>query len=285
MHRFTAAVGKVDTSVRTNWVRLATYSFNAVDEVWESHWHWSQTKRVVRSSTGIRASNCVARDCVVHTANGFQSSTAPESLHGRYVVTGAVLRISWDSGIWEEWNVSTPLVGKLAKLSFRGSSFGATHGWAYGSNAAWSARASMAQIDAYDHTKLNHDYYLWKTDNGTPYLDHGEGNPFWITNWTPCSGGRCLGAVSSQATSYYLSRPNATATDRRDTIWHWRHSLADGRGEVCYTGNSHVKPMLQIVDEDGTFHGWVGVEASLNQTVPAQGTSADDIGVFRIAEF
>lgn len=155
MHRFTAAVGKVDTSVRTNWVRLATYSFNAADEVWESHWHWSQTKRVV----------------------------------------------------------STPLAGKLAKLTFRGSSFGATHGWAYGSNAAWSARASMAQIDAYDHTKLNHDYYLWKT------------------------------------------------------------------------GNSHVKPMLQIVDEDGAFHGWVGAEASLNQTVPAQGTSADDLGVFRIAEY
>jgi hypothetical protein len=42
--------------------------------------------------------------------------------------------------------------------------------------------------------------------------------------------------------------------------------------------------MLEIVDNDGVLHGWVGVEASLNQTVPAEGTSADDIGVFVIAD-
>ncbi|NED93871.1 hypothetical protein G1H11_00895 [Phytoactinopolyspora alkaliphila] len=36
--------------------------------------------------------------------------------------------------------------------------------------------------------------------------------------------------------------------------------------------------MLQIVDDNGGFHGWVGVEASLNETVPAQGAYADDIG-------
>lgn len=56
-------------------------------------------------------------------------------------------------------------------------------------------------------------------------------------------------------------------------------------GNYCYTGDSHVKPMLQIVDSDGGFHGWAGVEASLNQTVPDQGANADDIGVFEISEF
>jgi hypothetical protein len=49
-------------------------------------------------------------------------------------------------------------------------------------------------------------------------------------------------------------------------------AVADARGEHCYTGNSHVKPMLQIIDNAGGFHGWVAVEASLNQTSPSQGT-------------
>jgi hypothetical protein len=42
--------------------------------------------------------------------------------------------------------------------------------------------------------------------------------------------------------------------------------------------------MLQIIDEDGVFDGWVGVEASLTQTSPAQATSAEDIGVFVTAD-
>ncbi|MFI6104263.1 hypothetical protein [Streptomyces sp. NPDC051310] len=34
------------------------------------------------------------------------------------------------------------------------------------------------------------------------------------------------------------------------------------RSEKCCTGNSHVKPMLQVIDDSGTFRGGVGVEAS-----------------------
>jgi hypothetical protein len=284
MSRFTVAIGGLSTASRTNWVRLATYSFTANGTVSESHFHWSQRTRVARTSTGVRAADCVARDCVVQTANGFQATSQPEHLSGTYTVTGTTLRVEWTGNGWEQWQVSEPITGKLAKLTYQGSSFGATHGYGYGSNAAWATRASMAQIAAFDHTKLKHDYHLWKTDNGTPYLDEGAGNPFWVLGWDPCSSSRCLGATTS-GTQYYLSTANTTSTDRRDTIWHWRTSLADGRGEYCYTGNSHVKPMLQIIDSDGGFHGWVAVEASLNQTVPDQGTSADDIGVFEIAEF
>ncbi|SFP46087.1 hypothetical protein SAMN05421810_102652 [Amycolatopsis arida] len=193
-------------------------------------------------------------------------------------------RIEWTGNGWEEWTVGEPIPGKLAQLSYRRSSFGATHGYGYGSNAGWSTRASMATIAAQDHGQFDHDYHLWKTDNGRPYLDEGAGNPFWMRNWKRCSSPRCLGGRTT-STEYYLATANATATDRRDTIWHWRTALADGRGEHCYTGNSHVKPLMQIIDSDGGFHGWVGVEASLNQTVPSQGTSGDDIGVFQISRF
>ncbi|MFD0851272.1 hypothetical protein ACFQ07_03535, partial [Actinomadura adrarensis] len=80
---------------------------------------------------------------------------------------------------------------------------------------------------------------------------------------------------------YYVSPADTSGGHRRDTLWHWRTALADARGEFCYTGNSHVKPMIQIVGDDGRFHGWVGIEASLNQTT-GNGTADDDIGVFRV---
>jgi hypothetical protein len=287
MHRFTVAIGSLKTNSRTNWVRLGTYSFTADNQVSESHFHWSQRVRVNRTSTGVRGSGCVARDCTVQTANGFQATSSPQHLSGTYTVTGSVLRIEWTGNGWEEWNITQPMAGKLAKLSYRNSSFGGTHGYGYGSNAAWSTRASMAQIAAFDHTTLKHNYHLWKTNSaGTPYLDEGAGNPFWVRNWDPCASSRCLGAkTTATPTEYYLATANTTSTDRRDTIWHWRTALADARGEHCYTGNSHVKPMLQIIDNDGRFHGWVAVEASLNQTSPDQGANADDIGVFEISQF
>ncbi|MFC7102395.1 hypothetical protein ACFQQB_19235 [Nonomuraea rubra] len=77
-----------------------------------------------------------------------------------------------------------------------------------------------------------------------------------MTAWRRCSGSRCLGGATT-GTDYYLATANATSTDRRDTIWHWRRELADGRGEHCYTGNSHVKPMLRIIDSSGgSTDGW-----------------------------
>ncbi|MEU6715791.1 hypothetical protein ABZ897_30365 [Nonomuraea sp. NPDC046802] len=284
MYRFVVAIGGLKTSSRENWVRLATYSLTADGKAYDSHFHWTQRTRVNRGYTGVSGAGCGVRACEVQTAGGFQAGSFPKKLNGTYTMTGSVLRITWDGNGWEEWTVSEPLPGQLAKLTYRGSSFGATHGYGYGSNATWSTRASMAQLAAFDHGKLKHNYHLWKTDAGTPYLDEGAGKPFWTLSWQRCSSGRCLGS-RNPSTDYYLSTANATSTDRRDTIWHWRRALADARGETCYTGNSHVKPMLQIIDSAGGFHGWVAVEASLNQSSPSEGTSADDIGVFEISEF
>jgi hypothetical protein len=285
MHRFVVSIGEVKASVRTNWERLGTYTFDDTNGVTESHWHWSQRDRVPRSSTGVSASGCGARNCVTMTGNGFQSTGAPDSLRGTYTVTGSVLRVTWDGNTgWEEWTVSQPIAGKLAKLTYRGNSFGATNGFGYGSDAAWNAPASIPQIDNANWAGMIFNYYTWNTDSsGTPYIDHSDSGRFWNLNWTPCTGGRCVGGTTTK-NQYYISRPNIVSTDRRDTFWYWRTANADSRGEYCYTGNSHVKPGLEIIDNDGVLHGWVGVEASLNQTVPSQGTSADDIGVFQLSD-
>lgn len=52
----------------------------------------------------------------------------------------------------------------------------------------------------------------------------------------------------------------------RNSIWLWCGCLAVGRDETCYTGNSHIRPLLQVIDDGGDFRGWVGVEPFANQS-------------------
>lgn len=51
------------------------------------------------------------------------------------------------------------------------------------------------------------------------------------------------------------------------------------RGETCYTGDSHARPMLQVIDDAGSFHGWVGVEMSRGNDL-----GGDYIALFRKAD-
>lgn len=283
--RFAIAVGGLQASSTTNWVRLGQYEFSTDGTVREEHWHWTQRRREVRTPTGVRANGCPSRDCTVLTAYGFQSTSAPQRLDGTYTVDGSTLRVDWEENdLWEEWELAQAADGSLATVEFLDSNFGATHGFGYGSNADWDARVSAADVASADHASFNHTYRLWKTtgSNPDPHIDSGSGSPFWMRDWSVCGNGRCLGGVSGTPTEYYVAPANTRPDHRRDTLWHWRTGLADARGEYCYEGNSHVKPMIQIVDDAGEFHGWVGVEASLNQTTD-DGAYADDIGVFKIA--
>ncbi|MGP3955844.1 hypothetical protein ACTWPT_07585 [Nonomuraea sp. 3N208] len=58
-----------------------------------------------------------------------------------------------------------------------------------------------------------------------------------------------------------------------------------GVERVAEVGEQVLHRPCCIIDNAGGFHGWVAVEASLNQTSPSQGTSADGIGVFELSEF
>jgi hypothetical protein len=63
----------------------------------------------------------------------------------------------------------------------------------------------------------------------------------------------CEGGQTASPIRYYLG-----GTGRRNYYEHWCTCLATD----CYTGGSHRKPQLQVIGDTGTFHGWVGVEAS-----------------------
>ncbi|NGN62963.1 hypothetical protein G5C51_03470 [Streptomyces sp. A7024] len=288
--RFTIAVGGLKAGSTKNWVRLGQYTFSADGKVSETHWHWSQTKRVTRASTGIKASGCTARDCYVQTAGGYQSTAASSTLTGTYSVSGDRLHVAWNGGQTEDWTLTSKAGGALANAEIAGSNYGATHGFGAGSNWAWDKRVPLASLAGTDWSKMIHRYYLWKTSevSADPYIDHGDGSPFWLQNWKKCTEGSCIGGETNGggagATEYYISPARSPIGHRRDTLWGWRLQHAIDRGEYCYSGNSHVKPMLQAIDDNGTFHGWIGVEGSLNQTSPDQGALADDIGVFRILD-
>ncbi|WP_188196087.1 hypothetical protein [Nonomuraea sp. SYSU D8015] len=53
----------------------------------------------------------------------------------------------------------------------------------------------------------------------------------------------------------------------------------------CYRGNSHVYPLLQIIDDNGGWRGWVGVEAAFYPyNDVADPRSRDMLSVFRVAK-
>ncbi|MEV0152823.1 hypothetical protein AB0H57_03650 [Micromonospora sp. NPDC050686] len=69
---------------------------------------------------------------------------------------------------------------------------------------------------------------------------------------TACSA--CGGGTTASPIRYYLARAG-----RRNFYEHWCSCLSSS---TCYTGGSHRKPQLQVIGDNGAFHGWIGVEAS-----------------------
>ncbi|HEX6683004.1 MAG TPA: hypothetical protein VF062_09430 [Candidatus Limnocylindrales bacterium] len=105
----------------------------------------------------------------MQTANGYQSSTAPDRLTGTYTVSADVLRVTWSGGQWEEWTVSTLLDGKIAKLTLRANNFGATHAFGSGSRCA-AGRTDKAQyhisMPTTSGTSRRDTLWHWFTANG-----------------------------------------------------------------------------------------------------------------------
>ena len=302
MHRFSCSIGSVDVTSETNWVRLANYSFSKSNEVWESHWHWTQRRRVKRINTGIKVQYEPNVYCDIRTAQGYGKNIAPKKLKGTYVVHGDTLRIDWSENAWyERWLIDNSNLN-IASLIFLDSNFGATHGWGYGSNAEWTEKVELAELlsPKYAGLKLKYDYKLWKTeDTEPPFVIEIDSVAttvdFPLQGYEPIEN---FDGIKHATTSRYcstsvtsitilnmaISIPSVSENGRRNTWEHWCKQLAVSRSEECYGGNSHVKPMIQIIDNNGEFHGWVGVEASINETVPDLGAKGDDIGIFVISD-
>ncbi|MCK2215996.1 hypothetical protein MF672_019665 [Actinomadura sp. ATCC 31491] len=305
---FVVSQGHLKTSSRQNWVRLATYRFATDGTVSAAGYLWWQRHPTARQRTGtVPDPSCTTkaggsgtrpRACEVLTAGGFTGAPG-ERRTGTYSVAGGVLTIRWKiAQTWtEQWYVRSAPDGRLARLDLKHSTL-ATHGYGYGSNAAAGTRRAMTSVRAF-RGSLRQDLTSWASGK----LVTSAGQPFGhsafracaattscLTYLQPSSRGACQksggcpkygGGTRANVSSiqYYLT--TISTSDRRDTLWHWCTCLAMERHEFCYTGNSHVKPLMQIIDDTGAFRGWVGVEASFST-----GSRATDmLAVLRISDF
>ncbi|MGJ6969162.1 hypothetical protein ACSDR0_45460 [Streptosporangium sp. G11] len=308
---FVVALGHLRATSHSNWVSLGSYTFGTNGSVSAAVHHWSQTTPVQRTGTGaVPSGGCsqpvstpsptLVRPCEVLTAGGFMG--APNrSRTGTFGVADGVVTINWTDtqGGSQQWYVTDgPKMAALTyKYDTKAQQYG--QGYGFGSNSPFTERRAMSSVRSFPGT-LKQDLRTWAHDQ----LGSSSGQTWTHTAFTTCTtttwcltyrqpnssavcqqsgcpgyGGTPGGGGDSSLQNYVVK---VSSYDRRDTYWHWCTCLAKGRGESCYTGNSHVKPMLQILDDDGAFHGWVGVEASFSSI----GAVSDDmLGVFRLTHF
>ncbi|MGP3965981.1 hypothetical protein ACTWPT_59605 [Nonomuraea sp. 3N208] len=305
---FVISQGFLRAGSTQNWVRLGTYQFKANGTVSANTYLWWQRNPEGRQATGVvpdsscstkaGGSGSRVRACDVLTASGFPGAP-DESRTGTYTTAGNVVSIRWKiAQTWtEKWHVQLSPDGKLARLQFADSTL-ATNGYGYGSNAPLTTRRAMSSVRAFAGT-LKQDLVSWagnrivKSD-GQVFKQSSFRNcattTWCLTYLQPSSPGACQksggcpnygGGTRTNVSSiqYYLTK--VSNHDRRDTLWHWCTCLAMESKKFCYSGNSHIKPLLQIIDDKGAFRGWVGAEASF---YPGSRTK-DMMAVFRVADF
>lgn len=307
---FVVSVGGFAAGKTTNWERIGFYTFHPSDgTVTGRWWRWNQgSQRDIRVDTPVAAAGCGATQCYTRTMKRFRSGPT-ETANGKYALNGTALTVAWPSGsayVQEKWTVTRVTKtdgstdGSLVQLVWNGVGRGytATNGFGFGSNASLSANASAATLMR-PANRVTYQYVYsgisaGKRTNGTSSLG--------LSLFHQCRDGRCLGATSRRAAgngcTYYPPGDSPTSAtinyylahfggDRRDAYEHWFRCLAyrPKTGQSCYKLNSHVKPMLQVIDDAGRFRGWVGAETSFKTT--ADGNSAgpaidDTLAIFKV---
>ncbi|MFF0450727.1 hypothetical protein ACFYT4_30805 [Streptomyces sp. NPDC004609] len=314
---FVVSLGSLRDNSRENWTRLGTYTFDTTGTVTARMYLWNQKTPVARDvtgttpdlscATGSGTSTTHVRRCETLTAGGFMAAPA-ETRTGTYTTrtdaAGAqIVHITWQiAQTWtEEWTVRPSADGTLVRLDYKYNSL-ATHGYGYGSNAEFTTRRPMGTVQAFPGT-LKQDLVSWAKDKvGTSNGQTFQHRQFrtcttethCLTYVQPSSTAACQktggcpnygGGTAANVTSIQYHLQKISSYDRRDSLWHWCTCLAMERNEFCYTGNSHVKPMLQIIDDNGNFHGWVGAEASFYPSSAGDPRYHDMLSTFRITDF
>jgi hypothetical protein len=239
----------------TTWVRLAYYYFFGDGTVTEAFWFWSRNRAVGAVNSGVTSAGC--DNCQVRTAYGFHLGA--RALDGTYTNSGDTITINWSEGSRETWRVSHP-ASDLARMDFVSSNYGVTVGWAFGSAAPHDVYTPMGSIPRVSYrgrfAGVGHD---GRGAAGPSVINtqtfvrcHGNCLSLLSAPSTACS--TCPNGASSSPIRYYLA-----GIGRRTFYEHWCRCLTPS---TCYTGGSHRKPMLQVIGDNGAFHGWVGVEAS-----------------------
>jgi hypothetical protein len=296
------------TDAYRNYIRLGYIVFNpASNAVEHNFWTWNQADNPAPVNSGDvyycgqwSPGTNPRNNCPIKTAPGFTGDP-----NGRFTGTYAYnsgtgqVAITWTSStvngsttavnLGETWAVSDLRPG-LGRMRLVSDTYSISGGIAYGSNAslAQSSQAPMSTIRAADRSYLLEGQTVRNSviDNWTR---GGSGALTLGPAWNICDDGSCLGNVqynskcapssccpagpgyeacaqriidSGDRRFYYLS---GAFGGRRNTYEFWCECLSyDG----CYIGNSHVRPLLQVIDDSGGFQGWVGAEVSPDRSGP-----------------
>jgi hypothetical protein len=188
--------------------------------------------------------------------------------------------------------------GRTGDTSSAARGTGATHGYAYGSSAPVTAVAPLdeamrvvreAEILAdtwrlregrEDGPPLDHQHedtvlgYAPATCGADVYFDHScvaaDGQAPYLAD--------CVGGEGDRAETAYLRfwlDPFPDQATREHLAWAWHaHHAPNWTG--CYHRGSHASPLLQIIDSDGAFRGYVGVEIQRSAQTSGQGQVPED---------
>lgn len=210
-----------------------------------------------RARTGYRTVGC-PQECDVWGVDSFLPGTLPHVRTGTWEIDDAGrVTVVWPSGFHETYSVVdhdryVQLV--LVDHAYQGVS--TVYASVYGSNADLTAGATVDQIKAssaldYVGHEQNWDR-VTRTVTGT----------IWWNQYHRCTGSPCLqGENPAVYHSYFAVEPSV---DGRKTYWyHQLTSVAQSTTCAQPSRGGHTYQLLQVLDDDGGFVGFVGAEASL----------------------
>jgi hypothetical protein len=257
--------------------RAAEYTFVAgsgsTGTVNETFWYWNMATfsgdaSANKISTGYSSSGC--NDCLVRTPVGFQPGAPLKTLGGQYHldVNGRVV-ITWPNSQTETWTLTSH--STYQRLTLFNSSYNLLYGDGFGSAASFSQAASRNAVAGRILNEVEHSasYCLShncpKSNNG--YLVTASAPVNFAADYTACSSSPCLSLTNvAQWRSIFVIDP---ANGRR-VFWQHENQTVDGVIGPCFSkGGGHTWALLQAIDDNGQFIGFVGAEASLNARVDA----------------
>lgn len=305
---YSVALAKLSRNTNTDWVKVGTYAFRPDGTVEATLWSWSQAAPVRRTTTAVRsrAASCSAvTSCGVDIPGGFDGPPNDRRMgHFRLVGAGDEVEVRWSAQWVERWRVEP--TATYARLRFV-SGFNTNRGFGYGSVQPAHHRVQMASVQR--EAGMTYEYWSrhYDADSGKVLITGGVPSFSWrvygactdlsyeLTYAQPASAQRCANGSSDSAINNYVYRVNSA--DRRDAWWQWHTCLADRRGgwDACYGcsssqsngrlhGGSHVKALIQAVDDRGAYLGHVGVEASFAEGScgsPGASRVGDMLGILR----
>ncbi|MCK8676116.1 hypothetical protein [Streptomyces lichenis] len=301
------AVGGLDTSAKTNfrnWVRIGYYTFAPDSTVTTSFWNWNQRDQPMRADTMEADCGGTVPRCPIRTVEGFTGAPSG-GFRGSYTyASDGRLTVTWtgdEAGnplaepLTEHWTVEGALAGgtaaRMLSPTFYGpvltervpvpapgafSSYTATFGIGYGSNAALDRESRAAMKDLVTDARYNSRTYKGafvvakgNGDRKTGVVGREQTGGDWSfggpQGWRLCGSAPCMGYLQhptgcddplNKNRVRYLAEVGG---GRRNTEEYWCQGLA--QKATCYPYNSHPRPLLQVVDDAGRFQGWVGAEA------------------------